>query len=158
MPNRVDPLRAPVQAFGQRSRRCHRLPACRTGGEGFAIPTFDLVPSDVEGFMEALWEFPSAFHDGFARSESRAHFFDSMVGQCSKLARKSIEPMALEVEGGTIRGLQRFVTHVQGVLVNGNDFLLGAYPESDANVVSWTEMSLLRAVMDSHATPSGGHC
>ena len=23
------------------------LPACRTGGEGFAIPTFDLVPSDV---------------------------------------------------------------------------------------------------------------
>ena len=50
------------------------------------------------------------------------------------------------------------MTHVQGVLVNGNDFLLGAYPESDANVVSWTEMSLLRVVMDSHATPSGGHC
>ena len=94
------------------TRRCHRLPACRTGGEGFAIPTFDLVPSDVEGFMEALWEFPSAFHDGFARSESRAHFFDSMVGQCSKLARKSIEPMALHVDGGTIRGLQRFISDV----------------------------------------------
>src|SRR5262249_11030723 len=88
------------------------LPACRTGGEGFAIPTFDLVPSDVEGFMEELWAFQSTFHDCFARSEPRAHFFDSMVGQCSKLERKSIEPMALEVEGGTIRGLQRFSSAV----------------------------------------------
>src|SRR5215472_967283 len=88
------------------------LPACRTGGEGFAIPTFDLVPSDVEGFMEELWEFQSTFHDCFARSEPRAHFFDSMVGQFSKLERKSIEPMALEVEGGTIRGLQRFISDV----------------------------------------------
>jgi hypothetical protein len=24
------------------------LPVCRTVGEGFAIPTFDVVPSDVE--------------------------------------------------------------------------------------------------------------
>jgi SRSO17 transposase len=88
------------------------LPVCRTAGEGFAIPTFDLVPSDVEGFMAELWEFQSAFHDCFARSESRAHFFDYMVGQCSKLERKSIEPMALHVEGGTIRGLQRFISDV----------------------------------------------
>src|SRR2546430_15845074 len=88
------------------------LAACRTNGEGFAIPTFDLVPSDVEGFMEELWEFQSAFHDCFARSEPRAHFFDYMVGQFSKLERKSIEPMALHVEGGTIRGMQRFISDV----------------------------------------------
>jgi SRSO17 transposase len=88
------------------------LPACRTSGEGFTIPTFDLVPSDVEGFMDELWEFQSAFHDCFARSEPRAHFFDYMVGQLSKLERKSIEPMALHVEGGTIRGLQRFISDV----------------------------------------------
>jgi SRSO17 transposase len=88
------------------------LPACRTSGEGFAIPTFDLVPSDVEGFMDELWEFQSAFHDCFARSEPRIHFFDYMVGQFSKLERKSIEPMALQVEGGTIRGLQRFISDV----------------------------------------------
>src|SRR5207253_2097227 len=86
------------------------LPACRTGGEGFAIPTFDLVPSDVAGFIEELWEFQSTFHDCFARSEPRAHFFDYMVGQLSKLERKSIEPMALQVEGGTIRGMQRFIS------------------------------------------------
>ena len=86
------------------------LAACRTNGEGFAIPTFDLVPSDVEGFMEELWEFQSVFHDCFTRSEPRAHFFDYMVGQFSKLERKSIEPMALHVEGGTIRGMQRFIS------------------------------------------------
>jgi SRSO17 transposase len=88
------------------------LPACRTGGEGFAIPPFDLVPSDVDGFMEELGAFQSTFHDGFARSEPRAHFFDYMGGQCRKLERKSIEPMALEVEGGTSRGLQRFLSDV----------------------------------------------
>ena len=52
------------------------LPACRTNDEGFTIPTFNVVPSDVAGFMDALWEFQSAFHDCFPRSEPRAHFFD----------------------------------------------------------------------------------
>ena len=88
------------------------LPACRTAGEGCAIPTFDVVPSDVEGLMEELWACQSTFHDCFARSEPRAHFFDYMVGQFSKLERKSIEPMALQVEGGTIRGMQRFISDV----------------------------------------------
>src|SRR5262249_4524391 len=87
------------------------LPACRTAGEGFAI--FDVMPSDVEGFTEELWEFQATFHDCFARSEPRVHFFDYLVGQFSKLERKSIEPMALQVEGGTMRGLQRFISDVR---------------------------------------------
>jgi SRSO17 transposase len=86
------------------------LPECRTLDKTFAIPTFDVIPRDVEGFAEELWEFQAAFHDCFARSEPRAHFFDYMVGQLSQLERKSIEPMALQVEGGTIRGLQRFLS------------------------------------------------
>ncbi|HEY7493538.1 MAG TPA: IS701 family transposase [Candidatus Tectomicrobia bacterium] len=88
------------------------LPACRTDGEGFTMPTFDVVPSDVEGFMGELWAFQSAFHDCYTRSEPRAHFLDYMVGQLSQLERKSIEPMALHVEGGTIRGLQQFISDV----------------------------------------------
>ena len=52
--------------------------------------------------MEERWEFQSTFHDCFARSEPRGHFFDYVVGPCSKLERKSSEPMALQVEGGTI--------------------------------------------------------
>jgi SRSO17 transposase len=62
--------------------------------------------------MDELWEFQSAFHDCFARSEPRAQFFDYMVGHLSQLARKSIEPMALHVEGGTVRGLPRFLSEV----------------------------------------------
>jgi SRSO17 transposase len=89
------------------------LPACRTPDATFAIPTFDVLPSAVEGFVEELWAFQSVFHDCFARSESRAHFFDYMVGQLSQLERKSIEPMALHVAGGTIRGLQRFISDVR---------------------------------------------
>jgi SRSO17 transposase len=88
------------------------LPACRTDSEGFAIPIFDLTPPDVEGLLEELWEFQSNFHDCFPRSEPRAHFFDYMVGQLSPLERKSIEPMALHVQGGTVRGLQRFLSDV----------------------------------------------
>ena len=93
-------------------RRPRLLPACRTDSEGFTIPTFDLTPPEVEGFLEELWQFQSAFHDCFPRSETRAHFFDYMVGQVSQLERKSIEPMALHVEGGTVRGLQRFISDV----------------------------------------------
>ena len=86
------------------------FPDLRTKDEGCAIPPFDVVPSDVEGFMDALREFQSPFHDCFARSEPRAHFFDDMVGPLSALERKSREPMALALEGGNIRGMQRFIS------------------------------------------------
>jgi SRSO17 transposase len=76
------------------------------------MPTLEVAPSDVAGFMDELWEFQSLFHDCFARREPRTHFFDYMVGQLSQLERKSIEPLALHVEGGTIRGLQRFISDV----------------------------------------------
>jgi len=86
------------------------LPRCRTTGEPFVIPPFDVQVRDVEGFMDELQAFQSVFHDCFARSETRAHFLDYMVGQYSPLARKSIEPIALAVEGGRIRSLQRFLS------------------------------------------------
>src|SRR5215813_13996637 len=88
------------------------LPACRTAGDEFAIPTFALTPRDVAGFTDELQEFQGLFHDCFPRSEPRAHFFDYMVGQLSPLERKSIEPMALRVAGGSVRGLQRFLSEV----------------------------------------------
>jgi hypothetical protein len=74
------------------------LPACRTEGGMFAIPQFALDPLDVEGFMDELHGFHTAFRDCFARSELRDHFFHYMVGQFSELDRKSIEPMALRVQ------------------------------------------------------------
>ena len=83
------------------------LPACRTQGEEFSIPQFDLTPRDVDGFLGELQAFHGQFRECFARSEPREHFFNSMVGQFSALERKSIEPMALHVDGGNIRGMQR---------------------------------------------------
>jgi hypothetical protein len=71
------------------------------------MPTCDVVSNDVEGFIEELWELQAAFHDCCARSEPRAHCFDSMVGQWSQRERKSIEPMALQVEEGCVRGMPR---------------------------------------------------
>jgi SRSO17 transposase len=86
------------------------LPACRTAGDGFAIPQFTLDPSDVEGFLDELHGFHTAFLGCFARSEPRDHFFHYMVGQFSELDRKSIEPMALRVEGGNVRAMQRGIS------------------------------------------------
>ena len=85
------------------------LPAQRTEGEVFSIPQFDLTPRDVDGFLDELQTFHDQFRGCFSRSEPRAHGFNSMVGQCSALERTSMEPMALHVDGGNRRGMQRFV-------------------------------------------------
>ena len=86
------------------------LPAHRTEGEVFSIPQFDLTPRDVDGFFDALQTFHAQCRGCFSRSEPREHFFNYMVGQFSALERKSIEPMALHVDGGNIRGMQRFMS------------------------------------------------
>jgi SRSO17 transposase len=86
------------------------LAACRTEGELFTVPTFALTPQDVDGFLDELRAFHAQFRHCFARSEPREHFFNYMVGQLSELERKSIEPMALEVDGGNVRGMQRFIS------------------------------------------------
>jgi len=83
------------------------LPACRTQGEEFSIPPFDLTACDVDGFLDELRAFHDQFRSCFSRSEPREHFFNYMVGQFSTLERKSIEPMALHVDGGNMRGMQR---------------------------------------------------
>jgi hypothetical protein len=86
------------------------LPACRTAGEPFAIPQFALTRNDIDPFMDELREFHTAFRACFARQEPRDQFFNYMVGQFSALERKSIEPMALQVEGGKGRAMQRLVS------------------------------------------------
>src|SRR5215467_15095536 len=86
------------------------LSACRTAGEPFAIPQFALTRSDIDAFMDELRGFHTAFRGCFARQESRDQFFHYMVGQFSPLERKSIEPLALQVEGGKVRAMQRLVS------------------------------------------------
>ena len=102
--------------------------------------------------MEELWEFQSAFHDCLARSEPRAHCFDSMVGQCSQLERKSIEPMALQVDGGTIRGLQRFLSDVgwdeEQMLWNDHQLVAEEMGEPDG-ILMFDETGLVKKGKDS---------
>jgi DDE superfamily endonuclease len=85
------------------------FPAYRTEGKEDTLLPFALAHSDVEGFLHELQGFHEAFRDCFTRREPRAPFLRYMVGQFNPLERKSIEPMALEVEGGTVRGMQRFI-------------------------------------------------
>jgi SRSO17 transposase len=86
------------------------LPAYRVKGQEDTLPPFALARSDVEGFLHKLRGFHEAFRDCFTRPELREHFFRYMVGQFSPLARKSFELMALEVDGGNVRGMQRFIS------------------------------------------------
>jgi SRSO17 transposase len=88
------------------------LPASRCEGDLYAIPKCSLDRSDVEGFMDELHGFHEQFRDCFMRSEPRENFLLYMAGQFSPLERKSIEPIALQVEDGDVRAMQRFVSDV----------------------------------------------
>lgn len=86
------------------------LPACRTNGDLFAIPKFTVEKDDVVDFLEELKGFHDEFRDCFSRSEPRENLFRYMVGQFSELERKSIEPIALTVEDGRVRSMQRAIS------------------------------------------------
>jgi SRSO17 transposase len=85
------------------------FPACRTADETCAMPQFALPRSDIDTFMDERRGFHTAFRACFARQEPRDQFFHDMVGQCSPLERKSIEPLALRVAEGQVRAMQRRV-------------------------------------------------
>jgi SRSO17 transposase len=89
------------------------LPAIRGDEHLYSVPKFDIDKGDVSGFIHELRGFHEQFADCFHRSESREHFFNYMAGQFSQLERKSIEPIALAVEHGNVRAMQRFVSVAQ---------------------------------------------
>jgi len=86
------------------------LPVTRCDEHLYPVPKFDLGKGDVKDFMNELRGFHEQFADCFHRSESRDHFFNYMSGQFSALERKSIEPIALAIEDGNVRAMQRFVS------------------------------------------------
>jgi SRSO17 transposase len=106
----------------------------------------------VEGFMDELWEFQSAFHNCFTCSEPRVQFFDYMVGQLSHLERQSIEPMALHIAGGTVRGLQRFISDArwdeEQMLWNYHQLVAEAMGEPDG-IVMFDETGFVKKGKDS---------
>ena len=89
------------------------LPKNRDQEYLFTVPKFTITKGDVKGFIKELKGFHEVFSDCFHRSESRDHFFRYMVGQFSELERKSIEPIALNVEDGNVRPMQRFISDAE---------------------------------------------
>jgi len=87
------------------------LPNCRTEGDPYSIPKFTIEKADVEDFMNELRGFHHEFRDCFNRSETRDNFFRYMIGQFSELERKSIEPIAINVEDGNVRSMQRAISN-----------------------------------------------
>jgi SRSO17 transposase len=85
---------------------------CRIEEELFSIPKFTVEKDDVKDFVMELKGFHEQFRDCFSRSELRENFYRYMVGQLSELERKSIEPIALKVEGGNVRSMQRCISDV----------------------------------------------
>ena len=89
------------------------LPEIRNQEYLFSIPKFTVSKKDVKEFTNELKGFHQVFADCFHRSESRDHLFRYMVGQFSTLERKSIEPIALNVEDGNVRPMQRFISDAE---------------------------------------------
>lgn len=86
------------------------LPEIRQTDYLYNIPKFELDRNDLADFAQELKGFHENFADCFHRTESRENFFRYMSGQFSQLERKSIEPIAIAMEGGKIRAMQRFVS------------------------------------------------
>ena len=89
------------------------LPSIRQDEYHYDIPKMNLAQDDIEDFIHELKGFHKHFEGCFHRSELRDHFFKYMVGQFSGLKRKSIEPIALHVEGGKVRAMQRFISEAE---------------------------------------------
>jgi SRSO17 transposase len=88
------------------------LPACRTTGDIYATPQFDVASRDIADFLDELHDFHAAFRACFRRSEPREHFWRYMVGQFSTLQRKSIEPIAVQTAASSVRAMQRWMSDV----------------------------------------------
>ena len=89
------------------------LPKIRQNEYLFSIPLFDINKNDVNDFLDELAGFHENFADCFRRSESREHFYKYMAGQFSELERKSIEPIALNIENGNVRAMQHFISNTE---------------------------------------------
>ena len=86
------------------------LPNVRSDEYLYPIPKFTVESKDVNSFTGELKAFHGEFADCFQRSETRDNVLRYMMGQFSELERKSIEPIALNVENAAVRSMQRAIS------------------------------------------------
>jgi SRSO17 transposase len=73
-------------------------------------PEHNLAPRDVEALADELVAYHAHFAPLFQRSEQRTWALAYLHGQLLELERKSIEPMALALEGGHVQAMQQFIS------------------------------------------------
>ena len=73
-------------------------------------PATTLAARDVEALAEELVAYHAAFAPLFQRAEQRTWALAYLHGQLLELERKSIEPMALALEGGDVQAMQQFIS------------------------------------------------
>ena len=89
----------------------HTLPAAAVVPPPSARPPqHNLVPRDIQALADDLVAYHALFAPLFQRSEQRASALAYLHGQLLDLERKSIEPMALALEGGNVQGMQQFIS------------------------------------------------
>jgi SRSO17 transposase len=128
------------------------LPEIRNEDHLFPVPKFNVDDGDVKNFINELKGFHEVFIDCFHRSESRDHFFRYMVGQFSELERKSIEPIALAVEDGNVRAMQRFISDAEwddGQILNKYRNIVNEDLGSSDGVIIFDETGFVKKGNDS---------
>src|SRR5919202_355413 len=86
-----------------------------TAGSGVAPPSgrppqHNLASRDVEALTDELVAYHAHFAPLFQRAEQRTWALAYLHGQLLDLDRKSIEPMALALEGGDVQAMQQFIS------------------------------------------------
>src|SRR5918998_5293709 len=73
-------------------------------------PDHNLVPRDVAALADELVAYHAEFAPLFHRAEQRTWARAYLQGQLLDLERKSIEPMALALQGGDVQAMQQFIS------------------------------------------------
>jgi len=73
-------------------------------------PELTLVPSDVDALAQDILAYYAEFAPLFRRAEQRHWALAYLQGQLLHLERKSIEPMALALQGGNVQAMQQFIS------------------------------------------------
>lgn len=72
-------------------------------------PPLGLTPKEVEGLVDELVAYHAEFADLYYRSEQAHWGYQYLQGLLAPIESKAIQPMAMELEGGNIQGMQQFI-------------------------------------------------